>query len=70
MEEGLTQKQTDVFNAILKFTIENNYPPTINDLCNMLNKSTGAIQSCLKIMKRKGFIEWEQNKPRTLKVAK
>lgn len=70
MEEGLTKAQTDVFNAIVKFTIENQYPPTLQELCDMLGKSTGAIQSCLKIMKRKNFIEWDAGKPRTLRIAK
>ena len=69
MEEGLTQKQADVYNAIVKFTIENNYPPTINEICKMINKSSGSVQSCLKILKRKNFVEWETNKSRTLKAV-
>lgn len=70
MEEGLTQKQADVYNAIVKFNIEKNYPPTIQEICDMINKSTGSVQSCLKILKRKKFIEWEPGKARTLKIAK
>lgn len=69
MKEGLTQKQADVYNTIVAFSIENGYPPTIRDLCEKLNKSIGAIQSCLKILERKDFIEREPNKTRTIKVV-
>lgn len=69
MKEGLTQKQADVYNTIVAFSIENGYPPTIRDLCKKLNKSIGAIQSCLKILERKDFIEREPNKTRTIKVV-
>lgn len=70
MEEGLTSKQADVYNAIVKFTMEKQYPPTINELCIMTSKSIGAIQSCLRLMKRKGYISMETYKSRTIKVLK
>lgn len=69
MKEGLTQKQADVYNTIMAFSIENGYPPTIKDICNKLNKSIGAIQCSLRILERKGFIEKEPNKTRTIKVV-
>lgn len=70
MTEGLTKTQADVYNAIVYYTNQNGFPPTITDLCEMVNKSVGAIQSSLRIMKRKGFISMEEYKPRTLKVLK
>ena len=69
MKEGLTQKQADVYNTIVAFSIENGYPPTIRDICNKLNKSVGAVQNCLKILERKDFIEREHGKTRTIKVV-
>jgi repressor LexA len=69
MKEGLTAKQADVYNAILAFSIENGYPPTIRDICSKLNKSVGAIQNSLRILERKDFIEREHGKTRTIKVV-
>ena len=69
MKEGLTQKQADVYNTIVSFSIENGYPPTIKDICDKLNKSVGAIQNSLRILERKDFIEKEPNKTRTIKVV-
>lgn len=69
MKEGLTQKQADVYNTIMAFSIENGYPPTIRDICNKLNKSVGAIQNSLRILERKDFIEREHGKTRTIKVV-
>ena len=69
MKEGLTAKQADVYNTIMAFSIENGYPPTIKDICDKLNKSIGAIQCSLRILERKGFIEKEPNKTRTIKVV-
>lgn len=70
MEEGLTKAQADVYNAIVYYTKEYGYPPTIIDLSEMVNKSTGAIQVSLRILKRKGFITMEKYQSRTIKVVK
>lgn len=70
MTEGLTQKQADVYNAIVKYKIENGYSPTIYEIGEILNKSVGAIQFSLNILERKGYITFEKYKNRTIKVVK
>lgn len=70
MEEGLTQKQANIYNAIMKYKIENGYPPTLNELGEMLNKSVGAVRHGLRILERKGYIEVEGNRSRAIKVIK
>ena len=70
MTEGLTQKQANIYNAIMKYKIEKGYPPTLNELGEALNKSIGAVRHGLKILERKGYISMEEYKPRTLKVLK
>ena len=70
MEEGLTKKQAEVYNAIVYYIKQNGFPPTMTDLCEMVNKSVGAMQLSLKMLKRKGFISMETYKPRTIKVIK
>lgn len=68
MKEGLTQKQADVYNAIMEFKINNGYPPTLVELSQILKKSTGAIRSCMRILQRKKFIEIEKYKKRAIKL--
>ena len=70
MTEGLTQKQADVYNAIVKYKIENGYSPTLYEIGEILNKSVGAIQFSLNILERKGYITFEKYKNRTIKVVK
>ena len=70
MEEGLTKKQAEVYNAIVYYIEQNGFPPTMTDLCEMVNKSIGAIQLSLKMLKRKGFISMEIYKPRTIRILK
>ena len=70
MEEGLTQKQADLYNIIVKYKIENGFAPTLTELCELSNKSIGAIQSLIRILKRKGFITMDDYKSRTIKVLK
>lgn len=70
MEEGLTQKQAEVYNAIVYYIEQNGFPPTMTDLCEMVNKSVGAMQLSLKMLKRKGFISMETYKPRTIRILK
>lgn len=70
MEEGLTKKQAEVYNAIVYYIKQNGFPPTMTDLCEMVNKSVGAMQLSLKMLKRKGFISMETYKPRTIRILK
>ena len=70
MTEGLTQKQADVYNTIVKYKMENGYAPTIYEIGEILNKSVGAIQCSLNILERKGYITFEKYKNRTIKVVK
>lgn len=70
MEEGLTKKQAEVYNAIVYYIKQNGFPPTMTDLCEMVNKSVGAMQLSLKMLKRKGFISMEEYKSRTIRILK
>lgn len=70
MTEGLTQKQADIYNAIVKYKMEKGYAPTLYELSNILNKSIGAIQHRLKILERKGYISVEKGKVRTINIIK
>ena len=70
-DEFLTQKQVELYVAIKEFIEEKKYSPSVRELCNILNKkSTGTIDAGLKLLKRKGYIDFEVGKNRTLQITK
>lgn len=67
----LTKKQEILLNAIKDYIDEWGYSPTIRELCRITHKkSPGTIIPMLKRLKRDGYIEYEHNCNRTLRVLK
>lgn len=67
----MTDKQNKVYEEIKKYIRKNGYPPTIRELCDILNlKSTGTIQVMLKRIKKKGYIDYNEYKSRTIRIIK
>ena len=65
----LTEKQEEVFKAIKDYIQEYGYSPTIRELCSITGrKSSGTIHASLKILKRKGYIDYVYNRNRTIRV--
>jgi len=66
---NMTPKQRTTLETIIIFIRHRNYPPSIRDLCSILGiKSASTVHGYLERLKSKGFITWEKDKPRTLKV--
>ncbi len=60
----LTQKQSEVLEALKQFSEKHNYSPTWQELKEILNakkewklKSVGAVGACLNGMRAKGWIK-------------
>jgi len=67
----ITSKQKAVLEAILEFTKEHKYPPTVRELCDMLNlKSSSTVHGHLSRLKLRGLISWEPSLPRTVHIKK
>ena len=67
----MTDKQNKVYEEIKKYIKENGYSPTMRELCDILNlKSTGTIQVMLKRIKKKGYIDYNEYKSRTIRIIK
>lgn len=67
----LTRRQREVLDAIITFTQENNYSPTVREIGSMIgSKSPSTVQVLLKKLKRKGFVTWEPKIPRTIRIIK
>ena len=67
----LTRAQRRVLNEVVLYIEENRYPPAIRDLCQRLNlASSSTVKEHLDSLKRKGYVMWEEGKPRTLRIMK
>ena len=67
--EKLTKRQQEVFETILRLMREKEYPPTLKELSDELGAaSRNTAVKHLAMLDRKGFIHWEKNTARGIKV--
>ena len=65
----MTKTEQLVLEKILDFINENEYPPSVRELCNMMGVSSPAtIHHHLKNMKKKGIIDYKEKASRTIKI--
>lgn len=71
MAENLTKKQEALYTTIKEYIKENGYAPTIREINLLTNiRSTSTTHDKLKQLKKKGYISYLENKPRTIKILK
>jgi len=69
--EELTESQNIIFNAIKEFIEEYGYSPTVREIAGITKRhSPATVHAAIKILKRKGYIDYEYNKNRTLRIVK
>lgn len=69
MKDDLTAKQREVLNQLLAFVLENNYPPSIQQLCQLCGvSSTSTIHFHLSALKKKGLIDWNPSEKRAISI--
>ncbi|WP_081728114.1 hypothetical protein [Halalkalibacter hemicellulosilyticus] len=67
----LTNKQRNVIVKINEYVIKNKYAPTTRELADLLNhKSTSTTHGHLVKLRKKGYVDWVESKPRTLRVLR
>lgn len=66
--ENLTKKQQELYDFIAKYIKNNNKSPTIRELAYVFQRSVGSIHPMLKIIAEKGYISYEKNKTRSIKI--
>lgn len=65
-----TKRQREVMATIEGFTEKNGYPPTVRELGALLGiASANAVSDHLKLLKRKGLVDWKRGSGRTLRVT-
>lgn len=69
MKDDLTHKQKEVLHQLLTFVTENNYPPSIQQLCQLCGvSSTSTIHFHLSALKKKGLIDWNPSEKRAISI--
>ena len=65
---GLTERQKKILQVISKSVEKNGYPPTYQQLCDILNiSSKNAIKKHMDALVKKGYIERDSS-PRGLNI--
>ncbi|WP_206922982.1 LexA repressor [Alicyclobacillus suci] len=65
----LTAAQNAVLICIKKYIASNGYPPTTRELGRAVGySSTSTVHGHLQALKKKGYIDWIDGAPRTLRI--
>ena len=66
----LNEKESKLFDAIVKYIDENGYSPSVRELSEIVGfKSTSTVHRYLSKLEEKGYIERRENSPRALRVV-
>lgn len=67
--QKLTRRQREVLEIIIGLIKEKEYPPTLKELAETLGAaSRNTAVKHLTVLDRKGYIKWEKNKARSIKI--
>ncbi len=67
---GMSQKDYEILDFILKKQNDNGYPPTVREICEAVGlSSTATIHARLKKLEKHGFLVKESSKNRSIKVV-
>lgn len=67
----MKEREKQVLDYIIKFKTINGYSPTIREIANGLNtKSLSYVSESLERLSELGAINYQKNKPRTIRVLK
>lgn len=65
----LTKRQQEIFDYIKNYIEDNHYPPSIRDIAAHFSlASAGGVHKHLNNLKRKGFISFENNISRSIRI--
>ena len=70
MTRGLTNRQREILEYIVRYVQDNHYPPTIAEIGERFAiSSTNGVNDHLVALERKGFIERSSTKARSIRVS-
>ena len=67
--QGLSARQRLILEAIIGMSAANGYPPSLAELRHAVGLSSqNALRCHLMVLRRKGFVDWEDGRARTIRV--
>lgn len=70
-EQGPSDRQTHILEAIRSYTKEYGYPPSVREIGQLVGlSSSSTVQAHLRSLEKKGLIRRDPTKPRTLIMRK
>ena len=68
-DERREQMKSKILASIIMYTMYMGYPPTVDEIGQMVGLSSKATVSYyLGMLKAEGKVDWEAGKPRTIRV--
>ena len=68
--QPLTERQREVLQYIASFIAERGYSPTTREVCVAFAFASPNGAVChLDALRRKGWLSWEENRTRTMKIT-
>lgn len=68
--EGLTESQRNALKELRDYIAANRYPPTMNELGQLLGVTPASAHQLVNQLERKGYISREPRKARSLKILR
>lgn len=66
---GPKDRQLEVYDYIVKYTVKHLYPPTVREICDGTGmKSTATGLHYIKELKEWGLIDYQSTQPRTIRL--
>lgn len=70
-DDLLTANQLKTYIAIKEYLDKHHISPTMKEIAEMVEtKYAGTVQQSMKILKRKGFIDYKDRQSRSIKILK
>jgi repressor LexA len=67
--DKLTKKQMKILSLLKEFILQHGYPPSYRELAILMNlMSSSTVKQYLDTLRRKGYLSWEEGRPRTLHI--
>lgn len=69
MDKALTERQQQVYDFIVDYTVKHMYPPTIREISRYSGlRSTASVYTVLGVIEAKGYITCVRDTPRGIKL--
>jgi len=59
-----------LLSKLRSLTRENRHAPTVRELADAVGRSVSPVHKDLYALRRDGLVEWEDRKPRTLRIVR